>query len=161
MATANLTAGSLGATGRRFDTDLPDDLRGAIRGEVRFNRGSRALYATDGSPTLSTGVPLASSFRETSTTWLSTVGVFRQHGVPILSRGGGTSLAGQCCNAAVVIDMSKYRQSRREHRRGAPDCARGAGVRPRQPAARGGGARAHLRPGPCHSYALHARRHAG
>ncbi|MFB9831068.1 FAD-binding oxidoreductase [Actinoallomurus acaciae] len=28
--------------------------------------------------------------------------------VPVLSRGGGTSLAGQCCNAGVVIDWSKY-----------------------------------------------------
>ena len=34
--------------------------------------------------------------------------VCREHDVPVLSRGGGTSLAGQCCNAAVVIDWSKY-----------------------------------------------------
>jgi FAD/FMN-containing dehydrogenase len=26
----------------------------------------------------------------------------------VLSRGGGTSLAGQCCNVAVVMDFSKY-----------------------------------------------------
>ena len=34
--------------------------------------------------------------------------VCREHGAPIVSRGGGTSLAGQCCNIAVVIDFSKY-----------------------------------------------------
>src|SRR5204862_8279229 len=39
---------------------------------------------------------------------VATVQVCRQHGAPILSRGGGTSLAGQCCNVAVVMDMSKY-----------------------------------------------------
>ena len=32
MATATLTANSLRTTGRRFDTDLPNDLRGAVRG---------------------------------------------------------------------------------------------------------------------------------
>src|SRR5205823_14043807 len=39
---------------------------------------------------------------------VAVVEVCRRHGAPILSRGGGTSLAGQCCNVAVVIDMSKY-----------------------------------------------------
>jgi Fe-S oxidoreductase len=39
---------------------------------------------------------------------VATVNVCRKHGAPILSRGGGTSLAGQCCNVAVVMDMSKY-----------------------------------------------------
>jgi FAD/FMN-containing dehydrogenase/Fe-S oxidoreductase len=37
-----------------------------------------------------------------------TIDVCRRYGAPVLSRGGGTSLAGQCCNVAVVIDMSKY-----------------------------------------------------
>ena len=32
----------------------------------------------------------------------------REHGAPVVSRGGGTSLAGQTCNVAVVIDWSKY-----------------------------------------------------
>ena len=39
---------------------------------------------------------------------LETVATARQFGAPILARGGGTSLAGQCCNAGIVIDMSKY-----------------------------------------------------
>ena len=36
------------------------------------------------------------------------VAVCREHDVPVLSRGGGTSLAGQCTNTAVVLDWSKY-----------------------------------------------------
>src|SRR5437879_8324511 len=34
--------------------------------------------------------------------------IAREFGAPILARGGGTSLAGQCCNVAVVLDTSKY-----------------------------------------------------
>src|SRR5207247_11268820 len=37
-----------------------------------------------------------------------TVEAAHKYGAPILARGGGTSLAGQCCNFAIVIDMSKY-----------------------------------------------------
>ena len=39
---------------------------------------------------------------------IATVAVCRRHGAPILSRGGGTSLTGGCCNVAVVMDWSKY-----------------------------------------------------
>jgi len=39
---------------------------------------------------------------------IHTVATCREYGAPVLSRGGGTSLAGQCCNVAVVIDWSKY-----------------------------------------------------
>src|ERR1051325_3010317 len=39
---------------------------------------------------------------------VATVALARKHGAPILARGGGTSLAGQCCNVAVVLDFSKY-----------------------------------------------------
>src|SRR5206468_12852478 len=49
VATATLTADRPAATERTFDADLPRDLRRVVRGEVRFDRGSRALYATDGS----------------------------------------------------------------------------------------------------------------
>src|SRR5204863_3952012 len=106
VATATLTAGSPGAAGRQFDTDLPDGLRRAIRGEVRFDRGSRALYATDGSNyrQVLIGVVVPRDLDDVA----STVDICRQHRVPILSRGGGTSPAGQCCNVAVVMDMSKY-----------------------------------------------------
>ena len=39
---------------------------------------------------------------------LATVALCRQFGAPLLCRGGGTSLAGQCCNVAVILDFSKY-----------------------------------------------------
>jgi FAD/FMN-containing dehydrogenase/Fe-S oxidoreductase len=81
-------------------------LAAAIRGEVRFDRGSRALYATDGSnyrqPPI--GVVIPRDRRDVE----RAVAVCRAHGAPIFGRGGGTSLAGQCCNVAVVFDFSKY-----------------------------------------------------
>lgn len=83
-----------------------EDLRAALRGEVRFDEGSRALYATDGSnyrmPPIGVVIPRD---REDI---IATVRICRAHGAPLLSRGGGTSLAGQCCNTAVVMDLSKY-----------------------------------------------------
>ena len=39
---------------------------------------------------------------------LETLHLCRRFGAPVLARGGGTSLAGQCCNVAVVLDFSKY-----------------------------------------------------
>jgi FAD/FMN-containing dehydrogenase/Fe-S oxidoreductase len=87
-------------------TDLPSELRAALRGEVRFDAGSRALYATDGSNYRQ--VPIGVVIPRDAGDVVSTVAMARKHGVPILSRGGGTSLAGQCCNVALVMDMSKY-----------------------------------------------------
>ena len=43
---------------------------------------------------------------------VATVAVCRRHGAPLLSRGGGTSLTGGCCNVAVVMDFSKYLNQR-------------------------------------------------
>ena len=83
-----------------------ENLRAKIRGEVRFDDGSRALYATDGSNyrEVPIGVVIPRDVEDVSQTILTA----KRHGAPILSRGGGTSLAGQCCNVAVVMDMSKY-----------------------------------------------------
>src|SRR5688572_7269401 len=86
--------------------DLADDLRRAIRGDVRFDTGSRALYATDSSNYRQ--VPIGVVVPRDPDDVVAAVEVCRRHGAPILSRGGGTSLAGQCCNVAVVMDMSKY-----------------------------------------------------
>jgi FAD/FMN-containing dehydrogenase/Fe-S oxidoreductase len=86
--------------------DLDVDLRHAVRGEVRFDAGSRALYATDGSNYRQ--VPIGVVIPRDAGDVVATIEICRRHGAPILSRGGGTSLAGQCCNVAVVIDMSKY-----------------------------------------------------
>ncbi|HEY7130452.1 MAG TPA: FAD-linked oxidase C-terminal domain-containing protein [Nitrospira sp.] len=85
---------------------LERDLRSAVEGEVRFDPGSRALYATDASNYRQ--VPIGVVVPRSIDDVIQTVAIARRHGVPILSRGGGTSLCGQCCNAAVVMDWSKY-----------------------------------------------------
>jgi FAD/FMN-containing dehydrogenase/Fe-S oxidoreductase len=84
---------------------LEKELRAAIQGEVRFDDGSRALYATDGSNYRQ--VPIGVVIPKDIEDVVRTFAVCRKHGTPVLSRGGGTSLAGQCCNVAVVIDYSK------------------------------------------------------
>src|SRR5206468_2066310 len=81
-------------------------LRRHISGEVRFDNGSRALYATDGSNYRQ--VPIGVVLPKTNDDVTAAISLCREHGSPLLCRGGGTSLAGQCCNVAVVLDFSKY-----------------------------------------------------
>ncbi len=85
---------------------LAADLRRAIAGEVRFDDGSRALYATDASNYRQ--VPIGVVIPRTIDDVIATVAACRKHGAPVLARGGGTSLCGQCCNVAVVIDFTKH-----------------------------------------------------
>ena len=85
---------------------LPAELAARIRGEVRFDVASRALYATDASNYRQ--VPIGVVIPRDANDVVETVAAARQYGAPVLARGGGTSLAGQCCNVAVVIDFSKY-----------------------------------------------------
>jgi len=85
---------------------LAEALRSQIRGEVRFDRGTRALYATDGSNYRQ--VPIGVVLPRDADDVLATVALCRQFGAALLCRGGGTSLAGQCCNVAVILDFSKY-----------------------------------------------------
>ena len=81
-------------------------LRSAVRGEVRFDQGSRALYATDASNYRQ--VPIGLVVPRDADDVKAAVAVCRQFGAPVLPRGAGTSLAGQCCNVAVILDLSKY-----------------------------------------------------
>lgn len=85
---------------------LEKELRRTISGEVRFDSGTRGLYATDGSNYRQ--IPIGVVIPKNEEDVIETVAACRQFGAPVLSRGGGTSLAGQCCNVAVVMDMSKY-----------------------------------------------------
>jgi FAD/FMN-containing dehydrogenase/Fe-S oxidoreductase len=91
---------------RKTAHTLADDIAHRISGEVRFDKGSRALYATDASNyrQVPIGVVVPRSIEDV----VETVALCGQYGAAILPRGGGTSLAGQCCNVAVVIDCSKY-----------------------------------------------------
>src|ERR1700732_4126962 len=85
---------------------LADALRAEIRGEVGFDDSSRALYATDGSNyrQVPIGVVLPRDVEDV----LALVTICRRFSAPLLCRGGGTSLAGQCCNIAVIVDFSKH-----------------------------------------------------
>ncbi len=84
-------------------------LRETVKGEVRFDDASRALYATDASNYRQ--VPIGLVIPLDSDDVVSTIAACREFGAPVLSRGGGTSLAGQCCNVAVVVDFSKFMHS--------------------------------------------------
>ena len=91
----------------RIDAEpLEAALRRHLRGEVRFDNGSRALYATDGSNYRQ--VPIGVVLPKDTDDIVAAIAICREHGAPVLCRGGGTSLAGQCCNVAVVLDFSKY-----------------------------------------------------
>jgi FAD/FMN-containing dehydrogenase/Fe-S oxidoreductase len=85
---------------------LEEKLRATIAGEVRFDPGSRAMYATDASNYRQTPVGLVVPRGIEDV--VATVAACREFGAPVLSRGGGTSLSGQCCNVAVVLDYSQY-----------------------------------------------------
>lgn len=85
---------------------LAKRLKREIRGEVRFDTGSRALYATDASNYRQTPIGVVIPKEEQDV--IATLALCREYGTPITGRGAGTSLAGQCCNAAVIMDFSKY-----------------------------------------------------
>jgi FAD/FMN-containing dehydrogenase/Fe-S oxidoreductase len=87
-------------------TDLARELRTAIRGEVRFTPGDRALYAYDASifRQVPTGVVIPRDASDVE----AALEVCRARQVPVLARGCGTGLAGQTVNAAVVFDFSKH-----------------------------------------------------
>jgi FAD/FMN-containing dehydrogenase/Fe-S oxidoreductase len=117
-ATPLATLATLGASLRSADSghrvapppfagagELAAELASRLRGEVRFDGGSRALYATDGSNYRQ--VPIGVVVPRDAGDVVETMAACRRHGAPVLARGGGTSLAGQCCNVAVVLDFSK------------------------------------------------------
>jgi len=85
---------------------LAADLRREVRGEVRFDAGSRALYATDASNYRQ--APIGVVLPRDAADVEAAVAACRRHGAPLLGRGGGTSLAGQACNTAVVLDFSRH-----------------------------------------------------
>ena len=74
-------------------------------GRCVFDPASRALYATDASNYRQ--APIGLVIPEDADDVIAAIAVCRSHGAPVLARGGGTSLAGQTCNTAVVFDYSK------------------------------------------------------
>src|ERR1700733_6201218 len=85
---------------------LASQLRAKIRGEVRFDPTSRALYATDASNYRHIPIGVVIPLAEDDV--IATLTLCREFKAPILPRGAGTSLAGQGTNFAVILDFSKY-----------------------------------------------------
>ncbi len=100
--------GAAPTTGRAdVDADaIARDLAKAVEGEVRFDAGSRALYATDASnfrqPPIGVVIP------RTVDDIVRTHAICHRHSAPVLPRGCGTSLSGEAVNYAVVVDCSKH-----------------------------------------------------
>ena len=88
---------------------LWDKLRRSIDGEVRADNAALALYAADAS--VYRQVPLGVVIPRHEGDVMRTLALARENRLPILARGGGTALAGQTCNAAIVLDFSKYMNS--------------------------------------------------
>jgi len=85
---------------------LVAELRHETGAEVRFDTGSRALYATDSSNYRQ--VPLGVVMPRSKEDVVRAMAACRWQGAPVFARGGGTSLAGQTANTAVAFDFSKY-----------------------------------------------------
>ena len=86
--------------------ELEKELQRTVKGEVRFDRGSRALYASDASNYRQ--IPIGLVVPRDQEDVVATVAACKKYDAPVLPRGAGTSLAGQCCNVAVVMDFTKY-----------------------------------------------------
>ncbi|HTA84784.1 MAG TPA: FAD-binding and (Fe-S)-binding domain-containing protein [Silvibacterium sp.] len=89
--------------------ELEARIKSRIQGEVHFDPGGRALYATDASNYRQ--VPIGVVLPRDITDVEATIAACRELGAPILARGAGTSLSGQCCNVAVVLDFSRSMRS--------------------------------------------------
>ena len=85
---------------------LERELHRVIEGEVRFDRGTAAIYSTDASNYRQ--VPIGVVIPRHEQDVARALQLARDNSVPILARGGGTSLSGQTCNTALVLDFSKY-----------------------------------------------------
>ena len=105
MSTVTSAAVPFSASDARL-AELEGALTQAVRGEVRFDAGSKALYASDASNYRQ--VPLGVVVPADVDDLVTAVAVCHRLDVPFLTRGGGTSQNGQCVNVAVVADASKY-----------------------------------------------------
>ncbi len=90
-----------------METDtLVQELKKCVSGEVRFDKYSRVLYSTDAS--IYQIEPIGVVIPRNKEDVIATIEVASENGVPVLPRGGGTSLSGQTVGHAVVMDFSKY-----------------------------------------------------
>jgi FAD/FMN-containing dehydrogenase/Fe-S oxidoreductase len=111
MSTVQITPLPLSSHAKPVDSfaqagELEKELKRVVKGEVRFDRGSRALYTSDGSNYRQ--VPIGLVVPRDDNDVIVAVAACKKFGAPVLPRGAGTSLAGQTCNVAVVLDFTKY-----------------------------------------------------
>ena len=83
-----------------------NELRSAVKGDVRADQLSRTLYATDAS--IYEIVPDGVVFPKCLADVVATVRACGKHGVPMTARGAGTGLAGGAVNRGVQLDCSRY-----------------------------------------------------
>ena len=88
------------------DARLAQRLRRETRAEVLFGRADRGRYSTDAS--IYQVEPMGVIVPRTTEDVASAMAIAREHGVPVLPRGGGTSQCGQTVNRALVIDCTKH-----------------------------------------------------
>jgi FAD/FMN-containing dehydrogenase/Fe-S oxidoreductase len=85
---------------------LAAELTRELDGEVRFDDYTRALFSRDASMYAVT--PLGVVFPRNADDVAAAVAVARDHGVTVLPRGAGTSLAGQTVGPGLVLDLSRH-----------------------------------------------------
>jgi FAD/FMN-containing dehydrogenase/Fe-S oxidoreductase len=105
-STFSILTGPLAHEGFSAHRELDALLKKSLHGEVRFDLGSRALYASDASNYRQ--LPIGVVFPRDAADVEATLAACRATGAAVLPRGAGTSLAGQCVNVAVVIDYSRH-----------------------------------------------------
>src|SRR5262249_43934593 len=91
------------------DKGLEARLRRAIEGDVLFDAFTRGRYSTDAS--IYQIEPLGVVQPRRASDIEAAMAIAREHGVPVLPRGGGTSQCGQTVGRALVVDCSKYLRS--------------------------------------------------
>jgi FAD/FMN-containing dehydrogenase/Fe-S oxidoreductase len=106
---------------------LVSDLESLVDGDVRFDTYSRQLYATDASAYEQT--PLGVVMPESTDDVVAVMEYCAEREIPVLPRGGGTSLAGQAVNEAVVLDLMKHMDGLRDVDPEAETATAQAGVR--------------------------------
>jgi FAD/FMN-containing dehydrogenase/Fe-S oxidoreductase len=99
-------AGKPRPAGQVDTSRLSSELAAVIEGDVRFDAGHRAMYSTDASHYRH--VPIGVVMPRSKDDVVRTVEVCRRHGVPVVARGAGTSLAGNGSNVGVVLDYTLY-----------------------------------------------------
>ncbi|MFJ2648950.1 FAD-binding and (Fe-S)-binding domain-containing protein [Streptomyces sp. NPDC087420] len=106
---AEKSSGGPGSTRDTGATALARALEGAVRGEVDFGTAARALMTMDASNYRR--VPVGVVAPRDAADVAAALAVCREHGVPVLPRGAGTSIAGQATGVGVVLDLTRHLRS--------------------------------------------------